>query len=479
MSSGPAVPRRRLVGKQPVPKKPKTDRQLTATIRVGATGEPLGDFLIHESEGVDHLHEQIAAQLECGTSPWRLKLAYEDAVLGLRTKLYEYNLADTPTLDLFRLPCNEYVLAPELPACPSTEVHILGAETGQYVRSFGGHKGIVLAAAFSRDGRLLATASYDLTTKLWDVESGECLHVLKGHRGIVRSVAFFPDATKVLTASNDTSIKVWSTTTGKALFTFASDTFERILSAQISMDGTTIVVSLLDDADFDNIEMYAFTEQGIGTLRYAGGRGRLVCDPLGSLHFGYTRSTWVSKRLVFCTASSGTVRETLIGDLPDALAIGGLSKIHAGVFAVGTGLGMIAMGSLDALFVAANIQEGASEDRHVWRQLSSGSLDSVDSCFSLDGRFLYLLGPASLSQVCTATGKVSSSRGPTADKLTDRHCHCGEFACSRLRMLLSRDGARAVTSCDHCVAVWDTGSLRKVWQSRFGPRRRFPAFFSP
>jgi transducin (beta)-like 1 len=40
---------------------------------------------------------------------------------------------------------------------------------------------------------LLATASFDTTVKLWEVEGGRCLHTLAGHSEMVFSVAFSPN----------------------------------------------------------------------------------------------------------------------------------------------------------------------------------------------------------------------------------------------------------------------------------------------
>jgi hypothetical protein len=54
-----------------------------------------------------------------------------------------------------------------------------------------GHEDSVHAAVISNDERLLATASYDCTVRVWDLTTGDCLKVLQ-HTDPVMRVAFSP-----------------------------------------------------------------------------------------------------------------------------------------------------------------------------------------------------------------------------------------------------------------------------------------------
>src|SRR5437588_2103133 len=75
-----------------------------------------------------------------------------------------------------------------------------------------GHSNDVRAVAFSPDGKTLASGSFDMTIKLWDVTSGTQLRTLTGHSGTVDSVAFSPDGKTLASGSNDNTIKLWDVT---------------------------------------------------------------------------------------------------------------------------------------------------------------------------------------------------------------------------------------------------------------------------
>jgi eukaryotic-like serine/threonine-protein kinase len=59
--------------------------------------------------------------------------------------------------------------------------------------SLSSHKEWIWGIAFSHDSRLLATASWDSTVKLWHVASGQELLTIPSQSGVVWSVAFSPD----------------------------------------------------------------------------------------------------------------------------------------------------------------------------------------------------------------------------------------------------------------------------------------------
>ena len=75
-----------------------------------------------------------------------------------------------------------------------------------------GHKKSVTSVAYSPDGKILASGSFDGTIKLWDVNSKQLNVTLPGHTEAIFSVAFSPDGKTLASGSKDGFIRLWNLT---------------------------------------------------------------------------------------------------------------------------------------------------------------------------------------------------------------------------------------------------------------------------
>lgn len=66
----------------------------------------------------------------------------------------------------------------------------------------------------------LASASFDSTVRLWDVERGVCIHTLTKHTEPVYSVAFSPDGKFLASGSFDKCVHIWSTQVSIVVYNF-------------------------------------------------------------------------------------------------------------------------------------------------------------------------------------------------------------------------------------------------------------------
>jgi WD40 repeat protein len=110
-------------------------------------------------------------------------------------------------------------------------VKLWDAETGDLVLILKGHEGAVTAVAFSPDGQRLVSSSWDHTLKVWDVSpaagagagtgrssrSRREVLTLRGHTDRVHGAAYSPDGKRIASCGDDKTVLVWDAVTGKVV----------------------------------------------------------------------------------------------------------------------------------------------------------------------------------------------------------------------------------------------------------------------
>jgi WD40 repeat protein len=176
----------------------------------------------------------------------------------------------------------------------------------------------VNAAAFSPDGKLLATAGglasdwghdviLDYNIYLWQLADGALNSRLQGHGGPVRSLAFAPDGKTIASGSDDATVRMWSTTGATAPLVLEQDL--PIRAVAFSPDGTLLASGdsggtvLLRSAQDGSIArtlksqdaVYALVFSNDGTLLATGGTNPTIMlwdvetgQPITSASHGYS-----------------------------------------------------------------------------------------------------------------------------------------------------------------------------------------------
>lgn len=139
-----------------------------------------------------------------------------------------------------------------------------------------GHQSDVNTAAFSPDGKYLATGSSDKSAKLWDAASGSEIRTFTGHKARINAVAVSAGGRLIVAGDEKGNIKLWDATSGRKIqdvtvtskdpnIRFLSFSPDGLFFSSITMDGVLTVWDIASGEPVKtvgNLRSHAFMSSG-------------------------------------------------------------------------------------------------------------------------------------------------------------------------------------------------------------------------
>ena len=112
----------------------------------------------------------------------------------------------------------------------------------KYGFSVDGHIGEIMCLDVSFDCQYVATASADMTVKIWKYENFELVNTFHRHKNRLKSVLFRSDSYQVVSGSCDGYIYVWNID-GQVKFKIKYEADDKIISFDLTKNGDYLVIS--------------------------------------------------------------------------------------------------------------------------------------------------------------------------------------------------------------------------------------------
>jgi WD40 repeat protein/serine/threonine protein kinase len=132
---------------------------------------------------------------------------------------------------------------------PDGIITIWDAATGRELFTCPGRSSFVAdlpwPMVFSPDGRLLASVQFDTTVTIWDMEAGQVAYTLSGHTQPPYCLAFSPDGRRFASAGMDRTVRIWDLDTDQEVLTLRGHT-NPVQGLSFSPDGRRLVSTCKD-----------------------------------------------------------------------------------------------------------------------------------------------------------------------------------------------------------------------------------------
>jgi WD40 repeat protein/uncharacterized caspase-like protein len=119
--------------------------------------------------------------------------------------------------------------------------------TQKLIHTLLGHQATISQIKYSPDGKIIASASWDQTIKLWQAQTGELINTLKGDQDGINSIVFSPDSQTLISAGEDKTIKIWNLVGQAKLIKTLTGHTDSIKTVTVSPDSKFIA-----SAGYDN-----------------------------------------------------------------------------------------------------------------------------------------------------------------------------------------------------------------------------------
>jgi WD40 repeat protein/transcriptional regulator with XRE-family HTH domain len=338
------------------------------------------------------------------------------------------------------------------------------------------------ALAFAPDGRHLLTGrSADNSARIWDAYTGQEVARLQ-HDDLVLAVAFSPDGRYAVTGSVDTTARVWDASTGRELRRMTLERSDPILGVACSPDGRYLAIG---GYGFVTEVIEIETGRHVATLSHDDTVQRLVFSPDG--RYLATASNDRTARVWEVSSGRETTRMPIesasvvygLAFSPDGRYLATASDDHTARVWEATNAWQVSGLTHDdnVIFVAFSpdgrfLATSAGNDAIVWdadtgREIGRFAHDGIawTVVFSSDSRYLLTGSFDGIARLWDlTTGQVATRFAQPQD---------GRVYGVRL----SRDGRFLATAAqDGVVRVWEVASSRIVMQAAHAAAAGYPRF---